>query len=412
MTENPTHIMTFLSLLLVIIIDTMGVGLILPVIGPLFLQTNGGIFSPETSNTVRNILFVTVISGYFVTMFLGAPLLGDWSDSWGRKKVLIICMLGTAVTLLVAALGVLWHSLILLLIGRVVGGFVASTQPIAQAVIVDISAPGKKAANMGLMVFAACIGFIIGPIIGSYFADSHVVNWFNPATPFFIAVILSLFNAILLMCFFQETYFPLSKKKIQITKAVSLFIAAFQHSKVRLFSAILLLMEAAFGSYFIYITLYLIKKFHYNTTMIGHYMTFLGLIWAVTFLLLVKLVLRWLSLRHLILLGLFILALCFALCSIESEIGLWLLTIPLAIFNGLTYTALLAILSDSVDENSQGWVMGISTSVIAASWAVGALLAGVLGSLGDSLPFIAAALITLMAFILLWFSKTGANQAI
>ncbi len=405
MLEKPQHVMTLISLLLVIVIDTMGVGLILPVITPLFFQTQDGILSPDTSFAVRNILYAMVISGYSLAMFFGAPLLGDFSDNVGRKKILILCMLGTGLTLAIAGFGVLWHSVAALIMGRFLGGFISSTQPIAQAVIADISEPENKAANMGLMVFAACVGFVIGPMIGGYFANPNLVSWFNSSTPFFVAVLLSLLNTILLALFFQETYQPPTHKKLQFNKAFTIFFSAFKHPTVRLLATVLLLMELGFAIHFVYITLYLVKIFHYNTAMLGHFMTYLGLIWAVTFLILVRIAARLSSLRHLILFGLIIMSASFALCIIKSELVLWLVTIPLAIFNGLTYTALLAMLSDSVDENSQGWVMGISTAVIAAAWAIGSLLAGALSSLGINLPFISAAIVTLIGFILLFLNK-------
>ncbi len=409
--QKPRHILTLIPLFLVIVIDTMGVGLILPVVSPLFLQQNGGILPAGTSLEARNLLYAAALGGFSVLMFFGAPFLGDLSDFLGRKKVLIICLAATALTLIVGAFGILWHSVSLLILGRCLSGFVAGSQPIAQAAIADISTQENKAVNMSMMVFAGCIGFVIGPMIGAYFANSDLIAWFNPSTPFFVAAALAFFNAILLLLFFQETYQPKPGKQLKFGKAVMVFLDAFTDKKIQLLSVVLLCMELGFAIYFVFISLYLVQMFHYDSTRIGHFMSFLGLCWAVTFLVIVRIALKWMSLRQMSLCGMFVMGLCFILSLIRSELILWLCVIPLAIFNGLTFTSLLALFSNTADQDSQGWAMGASSAVIAAAWAIGALLAGVLGSIYLFLPFICAGIITLIGFFLLLVNKTPENTS-
>lgn len=404
------RLITLIPLFLVIVIDTMGVGLILPVISPLMLQQNGGILPIGTSIQVRDILYAAVLGGFSVFMFIGAPFLGDLSDFMGRKKVLILCLIATAFTLAVGGLGILWNSVSLLILGRCLSGFVAGSQPIAQAAIADISTHENKAVNMSMMVFASCIGFVIGPMIGGYFVRSDLISWFNPSTPFFVAAALAFINAILLMVFFRETYHPTVRKQLKFSKAIRVFVDAFSHKKIRLLSIVLLLMELGFAIYFVFISLYLVEVFHYDSTNIGHFMAFLGLCWAVTFLLIVRVAVKWMSLRLMTLWGLFVMAACFILSLIHSELILWLCVIPLAIFNGLTYTGLLALFSNVVDQDAQGWVMGVSSAVIAAAWAIGALIAGVLGSVHLSLPFITAGIITFIGYFLLLINKIHQNN--
>ena len=80
-------------LFLVLVIDTMGIGLIFPVLSPLFMSKTSGIIPAHLSIGARDLLYGLTLASYAIFMFVGAPFLGDLSDHLGRKKVLLICLL-------------------------------------------------------------------------------------------------------------------------------------------------------------------------------------------------------------------------------------------------------------------------------------------------------------------------------
>jgi len=104
-------------------------------------------------------------------MFVGAPILGDLSDQIGRKKVLLICLLGTACGFFICAIGIKYAIVSVLIVGRGLGGLMAGCMPIAQAAIIDISTPENKLKNISSITLALCLGFAIGPMVGGYFSN-------------------------------------------------------------------------------------------------------------------------------------------------------------------------------------------------------------------------------------------------
>jgi DHA1 family tetracycline resistance protein-like MFS transporter len=387
----------------VIVLDVMGLGLIIPIISPMFMNSADSILSPHTSLAMRELLYGITLASFSLLMLFGAPFLGDLSDFLGRKKVLIICLLVTALGLLISALGISWHSVTILIIGRCIAGFAAGSQPIAQAAIADVSTQENKAMSMSYIIFAACVGFVLGPMVGGYFANSHFISWFNYSTPFYIAAILALINALSVAVAFQETFIPETKKELRVLKGLLIFWSAFTNRPLRPLILIFLFTELGFSVYFVYVSLYLVHEYQFTTINVGHFMTYLGIIWGITFTLIVRMVLKFLTLKKILLLSLFLLALGSFCAMWPLEWVLWVTAIPLCIGNGLCYTAILTLLSNATDAESQGWIMGVTGALNAIAWVLGAMMGGVLGSWYLNLPFVTAFILLALAWVLYKF---------
>ena len=160
-TSNAGNLRAVLPLFLVIFIDAMGLAIMFPILTPIFmnLHVHGGILAAGASLLVRNIFYGVTLCIFPLFMFFGTPFLGDLSDHIGRKKVLIICLLGATVSYFLSGLSVDFKVVWLLLVSRAVAGFTAGSQPIAQAAIIDVSPPDKKALNLSLLLFPAALGF-------------------------------------------------------------------------------------------------------------------------------------------------------------------------------------------------------------------------------------------------------------
>lgn len=373
----------------------MGIGLIFPIVSPLFMQKTNGILSPEASLFMRDFLYGVTIASFTLIMFFAAPFLGDLSDHLGRKKVLIISLSGTALSYLVCGYGVIVHNVIWLILGRSVAGFAAGSQPIAQAAIADISTREDKAVNMGMLAFAACIGFVVGPMIGGYFANP---KWFGYSTPFFIAALFAFLNAIGVVITFKETYHPPVGRKLQITKGFTLFISAFTHKIIAPLITVMLLAQTGFAAYFSFLSIFIVQRYHMSTVGVGHFITYFGVVMAINYMILVRLAVKYFSLEKIIVFCLILTVFGMLIMLFDNQWILWLDVIPLAIGNSLGYTAILTLLSNSVDENSQGWIMGASGAATAISWTIGGLLTS-LGAIHVYLPFIFAAMLVAIALV-------------
>ena len=123
---------------------------------------HNGILQANASIVMRDLFYSLTLGLFGLGMFVGAPILGDLSDQLGRKKVLLICLLGTSAAFAVSALGISLHNVWILMAGRLFGGLMAGSMPIAQAAIIDISSNEDKIKNISLITFALCFGFALG----------------------------------------------------------------------------------------------------------------------------------------------------------------------------------------------------------------------------------------------------------
>ncbi|HBY55225.1 MAG TPA: MFS transporter, partial [Coxiellaceae bacterium] len=175
-TDKSNNRLLIIALFLIITIDTMGVGFVWPLLGPLFTSKTTTLFANSVSIQWRNILYGITIGTAPLFTFLGAPILGDLSDYIGRRKVLLVCLIGTAIGMGITALGIIFNQLLLLIFSRAWLGAIAASQVIAQAAIIDISTKENKSAHLGIISAANNIGFIFGPIISSLLIDNTLVG--------------------------------------------------------------------------------------------------------------------------------------------------------------------------------------------------------------------------------------------
>jgi len=133
--------------------------------------------------------------------FLGAPILGELSDAYGRKKLLMIGIGALALSQLLFGFAIEIGALWLIFMSRAVGGMAAANFAIAQATIAGVTEPKERAKNFGLVGAAFGVGFIIGPLVSGF-----AVHFFNSASaPFWFAAMLGLLNVISVSLFMPET---------------------------------------------------------------------------------------------------------------------------------------------------------------------------------------------------------------
>ena len=174
----------YIPIFLTAFMDTLGFGIVIPVLSPLFLDPSSGMFPATFDMPSRMMLLGILIAVYPIAQFFGAPILGGLSDWHGRRRLLMLAEFGVLVGYVIFALGVTYHNLSMLFASLLIGGFMAGNASIINSIIADISDERTKAKNFGLSGMALGVGFIIGPFIGGKLADHTIVSWFNYATPF------------------------------------------------------------------------------------------------------------------------------------------------------------------------------------------------------------------------------------
>ena len=169
-------------------LDLVGFGIVVPIL-PRYAERFGA------SGLTVGLLFAS----FSLAQFLGAPLLGRLSDRIGRKPVIVISLLGTALgSFVTGAAGALW----VLFLGRIIDGGSGASLSVAQAAVGDMAEPRDRARLMGLLGAAFGVGFVLGPALGGLasLGGTHV--------PFYVAGTLALINAVAAMIRVPETRRP------------------------------------------------------------------------------------------------------------------------------------------------------------------------------------------------------------
>lgn len=413
-TAGQGFFLTAAPLFLVLFIDSMGLGLVFPIMNALVVDPNAHFVAGEINSSTRNILFGMTIAVYMFCWFFGAAILGDLSDQMGRKKALMICLIGAVFGYILSALAVIFQSFPLLITGRVIAGFTAGSQSIAQAAIVDISSSEHKARNLGWMLFIISLGFVFGPLAGGVLSNAELSASFNYATPFYFAALISLLNAVLLQLFFKETFTRTGKLRFKMSRSLEIFVSAFTHEKVRELSVILLIMIFGWSSFYSFIPMFLLQVYHFNSMQTGVYMGVMGAGFGIGTGLLVDRCTRYFSLKSCMMGGALIAAVASALTLAAPGIQfVWIYIVPLSIAMAIAYSTLLTLFSNQVDEKSQGWVMGITGSIMAFAFGFNGILVGLLANLDIRLPLVLSGSgLALSALLMKWLYKGGNENSL
>ncbi|MFL9884086.1 MFS transporter [Paraburkholderia agricolaris] len=370
--------------LLAIAIDAMGFGLVYPMMSAIFNDPQAGILAANTSPQLRTFYLGLGYGIYPFCMFFGSSLMGELSDGYGRRKILLLCASGLSVSYFLMALGALWPSLWLLLIGRGLSGLMAGCQGIAQAAITDMSTPENKAYNMSIMSLAFSAGVIVGPVIGGVTSDRTIAPAFNYGTPFLLVGSLSAICAIWTAYSYRNTIPASGDSRVDLMLPLRIIYQAATHKEVAFLSVVFFLMQVGYGLYLQTIMLLLETRFHYTSAQLGLFSGLIGLCFAFGLLFVVRFMLRIWSVMDIAKTGLLVAGVCQILSALfPHEIALWCLAMLVGCFDMVAYTTMYTAFSDAVSEERQGWALGVAGSVMAVAWVVTGFLTNLLPTLGE-----------------------------
>jgi MFS transporter, DHA1 family, tetracycline resistance protein len=345
----PTHRRATAFILVTLILDAMGIGLILPVMPDLLAEVEG------VSIASAAIWGGILTTAFAVMQFLCGPTIGSLSDRYGRRPVLLISVGVMAVDYLAMALaGSIW----VLFVTRIVGGITAATQSTATAYLADITPPEKKAATFGLVGAAFGLGFVLGPLMGGLLAE-----WGTRA-PFYAAAALAAVNFLWGLFVLPETVTDAIRRPFSWARANPL--GAFRAMRRLPGAGRLLLLfflyEFAFIVYPAIWAYFTKERFGWDPTVVGASLALFGISVAVVQAGLIRLILARVGERGTILFGLIFNFGVF--CVIASITSGWLLliTTPLAALGAVVTPSLQALISKSARDDQQGEVQGVVSS--------------------------------------------------
>ena len=337
-------------ILITVALDSIGIGLIFPVMPDLLRQVTGG--SLAEAAVWGGLLAMS----FAVMQFLCGPVVGSLSDRFGRRPVLLWSLVAMAANYLVMALaGSVW----LLLAGRLLAGVAAATQSTAAAYLADISPPEARARNFGLLGACLGAGFILGPAAGGLLAT------LGPRAPFFAAAALAAANLALGAAVLPETVTDALRRPFRWTRANPFgAVRAVAHlpGLGRLLTVFLLLQIANFVYPAIW-SFYGKAAFGWSTPMVGLSLALYGAAMAAVQAVLIAPFTRRLGERRTVAWGLAIDLVSLIFYGLVRSGTAALVYTPLAALGGITTPALQALASRAAPADAQGELQGVLASL-------------------------------------------------
>ncbi|MBS1775854.1 MAG: TCR/Tet family MFS transporter [Bacteroidetes bacterium] len=336
---------TLIFIIVVVVIDTAGFGLIFPVLPQLL--TN--LLHSDISTAAKYGGWLSF--AYAAMQFVFAPILGNLSDQYGRRPVLLSSLFGFSIdcVFLAFAPNILW-----LFVGRTIAGIAGASYSVASACVADISTDGNRTKNFGIVNASFGLGFIIGPLIGG------TLGQFGTHTPFIVAAILSFINFTFGYFFFPESL-NIDTRRTFEWKRANPFGSLKYLSEFPLINTLVLSMifvsiaNHSMESVWAYFT---IEKFKWNTSLIGYSLAVIGLLSIVVQLWLVGILAKKLGDRRMAVFGLMLMVTGFFLFAFTEWQWLLLGALLIYIIGGVQGTAVQSITSSIIPDNEQGELQG------------------------------------------------------
>lgn len=358
---KPAHPHALIFICLTVLIDTIGFGIVLPVLPKLLMQV--GSYSLSDATRVGGYLLVV----YGVLQFFCGPLLGNLSDRFGRRPVLLISLVAFGIDYLLMAFApsVMW-----LFIGRAVAGIAGAIYGPAGAYIADVSAPEKRAQAFGMMGAMFGIGFVVGPAIGGFVADLGV------RAPFIVAGLLALANAVYGYFALPESLAPENRRPFALARAnpFGAFRTFLKHPGVLTLVGVMFGWQLAHQVYPATWSFFATAKFDWTERQIGFSLAYTGVMMALVQGLLVGRIVKRIGEWRAAMLGIAAGTTAFFINAFAGHAWVIYLSMTVGALQGLAYASLQAIQSKRIPPDAQGELQGGLASMTSVASILGPLI--------------------------------------
>ncbi len=344
-----------------LLIDVIGFGIIIPVM-PKLIEELGNVNISEASK-----IGGWLLSAFAIAQFCFSPLIGNLSDHFGRRPVLLAALFGFAVDYLFLAFAptIAW-----LFVGRIVAGITGASFTTASAYIADISTPEDRAKNFGMIGAAFGLGFIIGPALGG------LLGSFGTRVPFMVSAGLCLLNFLYGLFILPESLPAEKRRKFEWVRAIP-GVSLYNLKKYPAITGLIVSLFLLYlGSHAVQSnwSFFTIERFKWSSGMIGISLAVVGLLVGGVQAGLTRVVNPRLGNEKSIYIGLALYALGMVLFAFASESWMMFVFLIPYCLGGICGPALQSVMAGYVPANEQGELQGSLTGVMSVTTIFGPLL--------------------------------------
>ena len=349
-----------------IFIDLIGFGMVIPIL-PFYASSEQFMATPFEIGLLFSI--------YSWMQFFFSPVLGRLSDRYGRRPILFISLLGSAVGYFVIGFA---NTLVMVFIGRIIGGITGGNISTAQAYIADVTTKENRAKGMGLFGAAFGLGFILGPALAG------ILSKYGVQVPFYFAAVLSLVNAMALYFILPESLKPGLHPSHEDRKGnIAEIVDSLREPRFRTIAAIYVLLITAFSIMTYAFVLFTNFTFGYGAEQNGYLFAYVGFLAIIMQGGLFGVAAKTFGEARLaafgcVMLVISLFAMPFSSPEFGGLTGLLLVSALLSFGNAIASPALTSLASKHAGDHEQGKVMGVMQSGASLARAIGPTIGGIL----------------------------------
>lgn len=368
-----------LIIFLTIFVNLVGFGIIIPLL-PFYAETFGA------SPLVIGLLFAV----FSLCQLVAAPALGDFSDKYGRRPVLVFSLLGTVVSFVMLALA---HSVTMLFLARIVDGLSGGNISTARAYVADITEPKDRARAYGLIGAAFGLGFIFGPALGGVLAA------ISYTAPIWAAAGITLVATAMAWLWLPET---VHRAHAGVGNPFRYLPGLLRRGAVGRMLVIDFVYWLSFAVFQTTFALFAAARFGFDATKTGYFFSAFGVLGAIVQGGFIRPIVRRVGDKPTFMAGLVMGAFGLTAAALAHSVALFTLTlVPLALGIGFGHPTVASLVSRVARQDEQGRVQGAASAVESLGRTIGPVWGNAsLARFGESTPYISAAALLIVTLLL------------
>ena len=358
---TPAAKSSLVFVFLVVLIDMLGFGIIMPVLPKLITSITGDTLSGAA------VYAGWLAFAYAAMQFVFGPIIGNLSDRFGRRSVLLGALGGYAIAYMLMGFSA---SILWLFAARIIAGVMGASFSTAYAYIADISPPEKRAQNFGLIGAAFGLGFIIGPAVGG------VLGEYGTRLPFFAAAALAALNLVFGFFMLKESHPPEKRRPFNIARANAVVALRGLHGQNKIvfwYATALTVWMTAHVVYPIIFAFYAMEAFGWSEWTVGMALACVGLGAAIVQGLLIRVLIPRIGERNAVIIAALSMAISSVFYVVAGPDQGWLifLAIPVGSLQGLFQPSINGLMSNAVSDETQGELQGAVASLQSMASVIG-----------------------------------------
>lgn len=382
-------------------IDNLCWSIVFPIFAPYFIDINNHLFSPQVAQETRTLILGFFLGAFSLGQFIGAPILGEYADKFGRKRALVLSIFFTLVGLILSAYSMGQKQLVLLFIGRLITGIFSGNMTICLAATADLSGDEPtKIRNFGYLSVLAGLSFIIGAFIGGKLSDTSFDPLFHPSFPLWVATGVTLLNLLFAIFAFRETSETHPQVKFDFFESFQNIRQALQTEKIKRIYFIYFLFLFGWTILFQFTPVLFVEKYDFTSSSIGDLALYMGLCWAIGSGYLNKFLLRYFYALRILEVCLFIFTFLCAWVVFVKHLTSTVFILGICVMiGGLAWPLCTNVISNMAPKSIQGKILGMSQSIQSLAMTLAPIIGGLLNKVSLLLVFLIGSCASLIAAI-------------